>query len=98
MKKDKQKVVDEVWTEDRIKAFLTVQPADAVTADFHRLLKAYQSMRVEDFTVFVELFVAAKGCINAVNPRGETVLSILKQHRHAEPYRAILQAYGAAEG
>ena len=90
MKKDKKKVVDEVWTEDRIKAFLTLKPADPVEADFHRLLKAYQSMRVEDFALFVDLFVKEGGCIDAVSRKGDTVLSILKKHRHADPYRAIL--------
>ena len=40
MKKDKQKVLDEVWTEDRVKSFLSVRPHDGSDEDFHMLLKA----------------------------------------------------------
>ena len=58
LKKDKQKVLDEVWTEQRVKDFLSVQPAENIDADFHVLLKAYQSMRLENFEEFVGFFVA----------------------------------------
>jgi hypothetical protein len=48
-RKDKQKIVDEVWTEERIRSFLDLQPPAGMDADFHRLQRAYQSMRAEDF-------------------------------------------------
>ena len=51
--KDKQKVVDEVWTQERIKSFLFVEPPAGVNRDFHRLHKAYQSMRADDFEIFI---------------------------------------------
>ena len=43
-------------------------------ADFHRLRRAYQSMRVEDFEDFVELFVGAGGKIDTRGPEGRTLL------------------------
>lgn len=95
MKKDKAKIVDEVWTQARVKAFLDVQPVADSAPDFHKLLKAYQSMRIEDFTTFVAFFIEQQGDIDAVNANGETVLSIIKEHRHAGPFVAVLKAHGA---
>ena len=57
MRKDKQKVVDEVWTEERVRSFLEVRSHDGSSDDFHMLLKAYQSMRAADFELFVGFFV-----------------------------------------
>jgi hypothetical protein len=90
LKKDKQKVLDEVWTEQRVKDFLDVKPVDNVEVDFHVLLKAYQSMRLENFEEFVGFFVAEGRNINATNPQGETVLSIIKQHRNSGEYAEVL--------
>jgi hypothetical protein len=96
LKKDKAKVLDEVWTEQRVKDFLAVQPAEDVEADFHVLLKAYQSMRLENFEEFITLFVAEGRNINATNPRGETALSIIRQHKKATEYVEILVNNGAS--
>ena len=43
LKKDKEKVLDEVWTQERVRDFLDVKPAEDLEADFHVLLKAYQN-------------------------------------------------------
>ena len=43
MKKDKEKVLDEVWTQDHVKSFLSVRPHDGSDEDFHMLLRAYRS-------------------------------------------------------
>ena len=40
MRKDKEKIVDEVWTEEHVKSFLNVKPHDGSAEDFHMLLKA----------------------------------------------------------
>ena len=56
MRKDKEKVLDEVWTEDHVKSFLNVRSHDGTEEDFHMLLKAYQSMRASDFELFVGFF------------------------------------------
>lgn len=95
LKKDKVKVLDEVWTLDRVKDFLDLKPVEDVEKDFHVLLKAYQSMRLENFEEFIGFFVAEKRNINAESPQHETVLSIIKQHRNSSEYQSILVANGA---
>ncbi len=95
MRKDKEKVLDEVWTEDRIKGFLNVTSYDEVEQDFHMLLKAYQSMRASDFARFVEMFSDQGRSVNATNPDGETVLSIALQHRNSGDYVETLRHAGA---
>lgn len=95
MKKDKEKVLDEVWTIDRVKDFLDVKPAEDIEADFHVLLKAYQSMRLENFEEFVELFAEQGRDINATNPKGQTALSIIEGHRISTDYAEVLKRFGA---
>ena len=95
MKKDKEKVLDEVWTEERVKSFLKVRPHDEVEEDFHMLLKAYQSMRAEDFAKFVDFFTADGRSVNSRGAEGQTVLSIVDQHRRSGEYSDILRKAGA---
>lgn len=94
-KKDKEKVLDEVWTVERIRSFLDVLPPEGVNADFHKLLKAYQQMRADDFEQFVNFFVEAKLDINAKDPHGNSVLQIIGEHRHGADYAKILKNAGA---
>lgn len=96
LKKDKQKVLDEVWTEERVRDFLQVKPADNVDADFHVLLKAYQSMRLENFEEFIDFFLADGRNINATNNEGETVLSIISQHPRSTDYADVLRNRSAS--
>ncbi len=95
MRKDKEKVLDEVWTDQRVKDFLSVKSYDEVAEDFHMLLKAYQSMRAEDFAKFVAYFTAEGRDVNSANPQGQRVLEIVTQHRKAGEYADILRAAGA---
>ena len=97
MKKDKEKVLDEVWTTARVRDFLDVQPAENIEADFHALLKAYQSMRAENFAEFVDFFVSDGRDIHARNPKGETVLEIISRHRNSGEYADILRKNGAGQ-
>ena len=60
------------------------------------LLKAYQSMRAEDFAKFVSYFCEAGHDINSANPTGQTVLSIVEEHRKGADYAAILKQAGAS--
>ncbi len=96
MRKDKEKVVDEVWTDDRVKSFLEVRPHDEVEEDFHMLLKAYQSMRVEDFAQFIAYFLEDGRSLNSANPEGESVLKIIDEHRKSVAYADILREAGAS--
>ncbi len=95
MRKDKEKVVDEVWTEDRVRQFLNVQPPTGVDTGFHMLEKAYQSMRVDDFELFVGMFLEAGHNINARNQSGRTVLSYIKEHKNSTDFADVLSRSGA---
>ena len=95
MRKDKQKVVDEVWTEERVRSFLEVRSHDGSSDDFHMLLKAYQSMRAADFELFVGFFVEQGRDLGAKGPRGRTVLQEVEGHRLGREYADILRAAGA---
>ena len=64
MKKDKETVLDEVWTESRVREFLDSEPKAGTNRDFHALLKAYQSMRAEDFELFIGMFLEAGRDLN----------------------------------
>ncbi|WP_372783357.1 PA4642 family protein [Litorivivens sp.] len=95
MRKDKEKVLDEVWTEDRVREFLDVHPPKGINADFHKLEKAYQSMRADDFEIFVGMFLEAGHDINATNAAGRTVLSYVLEHRNSTEFADVLQRNGA---
>lgn len=95
MRKDKEKIVDEVWTEARIREFLDVLPPEGTDPDFHMLLKAYQQMRAEDFATFLGMFKEAGRDINARGPEGETVLSIVERHRYGGEFVEALREAGA---
>ena len=92
-RKDKKKVVDEVWTPERVRSFLELEAPAGADADFHRLRRAYQSMRVEDFEDFVELFVGAGGKVHTRGPEGRTLLEELAHHAHGAPFAAALERH-----
>lgn len=95
MKKDKQKVIDEVWTEDHVRSFLNIRPHDGSEENFYILLRAYQSMRAEDFELFVGFFTEQGRDINARGKDGRSVLDIVGEHSRSGEYAKILKAAGA---
>jgi hypothetical protein len=95
MKKDKEKVLDEVWTEARVREFLDSEPKAGTNRDFHALLKAYQSMRADDFELFIGMFLEAGRDLNATDKSGRTVLSYAKEHRNSGEHVAALESKGA---
>ena len=97
MRPDKQKVVDEVWDDERIESFLAKSPmGDEQSADYSTLLNAYRSMRPGDFERFVERFVALGRDLNATGNDGQTLSQLIAGHRHSEPFREVLSKHGAA--
>ena len=92
LKKDKQKVLDAVWTQEHIQSFLELQPPQGECADFHRLLRAYQSMRAHDFEDFIRYFVQAGGNLQAVSLQNQLITDIIQKHRHGQAYLDILKA------
>ena len=90
---DKQKVVDEVWDDARIRAFLDKAPlGEGVDPDFSVLLYAYRSMRPDDFETFIGYFVQAGRNLEARGEAGETLAELIAAHRHSEPFRRTLHA------
>lgn len=94
-RKDKEKVLGEIFDEERIKSFLQFTAPTGVNADFHLLEKAYRGMRGENFSTFVRLFVESGRNLNAIGPEGKTFLQIVKTHRNGEEYAQALEAAGA---
>lgn len=92
MKKDKEKVLDEVWTEERIRSFLDQQPPKGVNADFHVLYTAYKSMRLEDFELFLEFFKTAGRDFDATDSSGNRLVTIAAQHRYGAAYAEAVNA------
>ncbi|MAZ89656.1 MAG: hypothetical protein CL693_18640 [Cellvibrionaceae bacterium] len=95
LKKDKQKVLGEVFDDERIRTFLDIQPYGDMNADFHVMEKAYRGMKAENFKTFIQFFTEAKRDINATGPDGKTLLTIVSEHRLGEDYAEILKAAGA---
>ena len=94
---DKPKVIGEEWSDERVKSFLAIEPADAaVNADFLTLQKAYQAMRAEDFERFIGFFVAAGRNLDAVGESGDTILEHILKHRRSVAYADALKAAGAS--
>ena len=95
LKKDKQKVLGEVFDDERVKGFLQIEDRQGINSDFLRLERAYRGMNIDNFTTFVKFFVE-QGCdLNAANENGKTFLQIISQHRHAQDYIDSLKSAGA---
>ena len=58
LKKDKQKVLGEVFDDERVKGFLNGNPPTGVSQDFYLLERAYRGMNIENFRTFVTFFKA----------------------------------------
>jgi hypothetical protein len=95
LRKDKEKVLGEIFDDARIATFLDFPAPDGVNADFHLLEKAYRGMRGENFATFVKQFIEAGKDLNAVGPEGKTFLQTIKTHRNGEEYVIALAAAGA---
>ncbi|GAB2191277.1 PA4642 family protein [Sessilibacter sp. MAH2] len=95
LKKDKQKVLGEVFDNERVKSFLLFQAPEGVDPDFHVLEKAYRGMNVENFATFLEFFKEEGRNINATNPEGQTLLAQVKTHRLGDDYAEVLEQNGA---
>ena len=95
LKKDKQKVLGEVFDDDRIRGFLIAQAPPGVNIDFHLLERAYRGMKAENFATFVQFFVQEGHDLNTENIEGKTLLDLVKQHSAFAEYVDILKQAGA---
>jgi len=95
LRKDKEKVLGEIFDDARIATFLNFIAPVGVNADFHLLEKAYRGMRGENFATFVKLFVEAGKDVNAIGSEGKTFLQMIKTHRLSEEFVLALEKAGA---
>ncbi len=99
MKKDKQKVLDEVWDDARVRSFLDkTVPAQSGQAfpgdpDFHVLRHAYQSMRAEDFNRFLAYYAAGGRDVRARDGKGRTLADVISNHANSERFVELLNAH-----
>ncbi|MBT8766147.1 PA4642 family protein [Metapseudomonas boanensis] len=92
MRKDKKQVIGEEITDDSIKLFLAVEPADSTPPSLHKLIKAYRGLRVDDFERFVGFFVEAGYDLNAKDEKGNDFIALIQDQRMAEPYIEVIKA------
>lgn len=86
---------DETWSDERVKAFLQLEPPADMPADYAILLKAYRGMTADLFDRFVGFFVADGRDVNATLENGTTVLDHIAGHRRSAKYVEALEAAGA---
>ncbi len=91
-------VRNEEWSDERIKAFLTLLPPEGTPTDYHLLQKAYRGMLPYQFERFVAFFVGAGHDINVRLSNGSTILDHVNQHRSSGAYQDILRQVGALQG
>ncbi|MDH4553814.1 hypothetical protein E8F11_01285 [Pseudomonas sp. BN417] len=92
MRKDKKQVIGEEITDDSIKLFLAVEPADSTPPSLHKLIKAYRGLRIDDFERFVGFFVEAGYDLNAKDEQGNDFIALIQDQRQAEPYIEVIKA------
>tara|TARA_B100001750_G_C15145567_1_gene416924 strand:- start:146 stop:451 length:306 start_codon:yes stop_codon:yes gene_type:complete len=97
MRPDKQKIIDEVWDEARVRSFLGKAtptqfgkdiPGDA---DFHLLLNAYRAMRVDDFKRFLDHYLGEGHQLDAKNENGLTLAEYLIPYKKSAPFISALK-------
>jgi|TARA_B110000503_G_scaffold125317_1_gene192776 hypothetical protein len=95
LKKDKEKVLGEVFDDERVRSFLEWIPPSGVSTDFHLLEKAYRGMNIDNFATFLSFFKEAGHDLNAANPDGKTLVEVAGEHGHGLEYVAAIRAAAA---
>jgi|TARA_B110000090_G_C12997685_1_gene299141 hypothetical protein len=95
LKKDKEKVLGEVFDDERVKSFLQYESPAGVSTDFHLLEKTYRGMNIDNFVTFLNFFKEAGHDLDATNPEGKTLAEVASEHGHGTKYVAALKAAGA---
>jgi hypothetical protein len=90
LKKDKQKVFKDVWSDDHIKSYLERAPYGDENPDFYVLNIAYRYMVADDFARLVGFFKEAGRDVDAVGPEGKNMKQLLAEHPNGEDYLAVL--------
>ena len=90
LKKDKQKVLGEVFDDDRVRSFLEGMPPKGMSKDFFLLERAYRGMNIDNFRTFVGFFKDAGYDLKATNQNGKTLAELIATHRHGTEYLAAI--------
>ena len=92
MRKDKKQVIGEPMSDESIKLFLTCEPADQTPPALHKLIKAYRSLRIDDFERFVEFFLEQGLSLETRDEKGQDFIALVQDQRLAEPYIEVINA------
>lgn len=87
MRKDKKQIIGEEISDESIKLFLGVEPADDTPPSLHKLIKAYRGLRIDDFERFLTFFREAGYDLDA-----RDFVALVADQRQAAPYIEALQA------
>jgi hypothetical protein len=88
-------VRDEWWSDERVRAFLEMEPVNGVGRDYHVMLKAYRGMVPEAFARFIAFFAEQGRNLNEPGPDGRTIYKVVASHRNSAEYAMILKQAGA---
>lgn len=94
-KKDKEKVFGGDWSEEQLRAFLTVDNPNDNEPDYAAAIRAYRHMLPATFAQYLALFKAEGHNLNAKSSDGETILGTISQHTKGAEYAELLKAAGA---
>lgn len=89
---------NEEWSDERVMAFLSLEPPEGIPSDYHILLKAYRGMLPDTFARFVRFFSEEGHDVNVKLDDQSTILDHLARHRRAWPYIEALKVAGAEHG
>lgn len=95
LKRDKEKVLGEVFDDKRIKTFFNHEAYGDTNRDYHLLEKAYRGMKADNFSTFLDFFIERNHDINAADVTGKTFLKSIESHAQASAYVIALQHHGA---
>ena len=95
VKKDKEKVLGEVFDDARIKTFFEYAAYGNNNPDYHLLEKAYRGMKADNFSTFLTFFIERNHDINAVDISGQTFLKNIESPTQASAYIIALKQHGA---
>lgn len=86
MRKDKKQIIGEPMTDEQVKSFLNAEPAANIAAPLHKLIRAYHSLRIEDFERFLNFFKEQGLSLDCKNDQGKNFADLIADQRLAKPY------------
>lgn len=85
---------NEEWPDERVFAYLSQLPPEAVNADFHVLYHAFKHMRPNDYERLITQFIADQRDLNATNPEGQRIHEVIAEYpRHRDEFLEVLAKF-----